>query len=261
MSRFGPLPGQANLPLSRMQKRQQEEACYQRALALANAERNTRESARAKQELAYFRHGEPAVAERLYREASVELERAALEFRDSRWHSALGRALRDRADLLARSPNRLDEASALLRRAMAIHSFHGRDLQMAYSVTTAARIAFTACRYSEAIALAMDAANRFETSVAWRGWADPVNVLLESLAELGQAARMKALTEMLIEKASVRTNLEDARRDRLVAQLKLKRAHALWLAGDIAGVREALASMPPAIQDHPDAVRLSKFIN
>jgi hypothetical protein len=107
----------------------------------------------------------------------------------------------------------------------------------------------------------MDAANRFEACVAWRGWWYPVNVLLESLAELGQAARMRAVTEMLIYKASVRTNLEDVRRDRLVAQLELKRAHALWLAGDIAGVRKALGAMPPALHDHPDAVRLSRFIN
>src|SRR5262249_51516919 len=156
LSRFGHLPDHAHDRISSLDRRGHEEKCYQQALSSAKAEKNYRESARAKLELAYFRRAEPTVAERLYREASFELEEVAPALRDSRWHSALGRALRDLADLLATRPDRLDEASSVLRRAMAIHAFHGRHLQMAYSLTTAARIAFAAGRYSEAINQAMD---------------------------------------------------------------------------------------------------------
>jgi len=143
---------------------------------------------------------------------------------------------------------------------MAIHAFHGRHLQMAYSLTTAARIAFAAGRYSEAINQAMDAANMFEECVAWRGWSQPVAVLLDSLAALGQAARMNAVVEMLIDKARGRTNLDDKRRERLVAELTLQKAKSLWLAGDICAARAALKSMPAPLNNHPEVVRLSKFI-
>jgi tetratricopeptide (TPR) repeat protein len=259
LSRFNRLPGQEN-ELRGMEKRQKEEECYRHALSFAIAENNFREIGRAKQELAYFKHSEPTVAERLYRDASVALEKATPEFRDSRWHSALGRALRDRADLLAEHRDRVDEASSLLRRAMAIHLFHGRRLQMAYSLTTAARIAFTAGRYSDAISDAMDAANEFEASVAWRGWAEPVEILLDSLAELGHDKCMNAVADMVIDKALHKTNLEPKRRKKLVDQLTLKKVQALWLAGDLAAARTTLASIS-LDGYHSDAARLQKFLS
>lgn len=258
MSRYGRRPGESK-PLSSLEKRIEEESYYRHALGLAVEEGNSRESARAKLELAYFRHAEPAVADRLYREATVDLEKASPQLRDSRWHSALGRALRDRADLLASQSGRLEEAGSLLRRAMAIHSFHGRHLQMAYSLTTAARIAFTAGRFSDAIREAMDAANVFEARTAWRGWKYPVAILLDSLAELRDATRMNAVADMAIDKAQHKTNLDSIRRDKLVEELTLKKAKALWLSGDLAAARAKLDSIR-SLGANPDALRLQRFL-
>jgi hypothetical protein len=131
---------------------------------------------------------------------------------------------------------------------------------MAYSLTTAARIAFTAGHYSDAISDAMDAANEFEASVAWRGWAEPVEILLDSLAELGHDKCMNAVADMVIDKALHKTNLEPKRRKKLVDQLTLKKVQALWLAGDLAAAGTTLASIG-LDGYHSDAARLQKFLS
>ena len=184
VSRFGTVPDGSGLRIEKSDRRRVEEDYYRSAISLAAAEKNDRDLGRARLELGYMlaSQGEIAAAEHIYRAATENLERAAT--RDTRWHSALGRVLRDRADLLSRQSDRLEEAAALLRRALAIHSFHGRELQLAYSQTTAARISFGRGRYSEAMQYALDAANTCEKCNVWRGWGEPILILLQHVAAM-----------------------------------------------------------------------------
>src|SRR5215831_4078106 len=76
---------------------------YQSVLAHAHTDHSPREKARAQQELAYVANqmGDRGLADQMFRNAIATLEGIEPEQGDSRWHSALARALRDYADLLA----------------------------------------------------------------------------------------------------------------------------------------------------------------
>ena len=150
--------------------------------------------------------GQKETAEMLFQLALVDLE-ASTE-RDSRWYFALSAVLRDWADLLSGLPDRLDDASRLLRRATAIQAFHGLRLELAYSTATAARIALAAGHYTEAIDHAVDAANRFVSCHNWRGWSGALHILFDSLAETRETARMLSLAHLAKEKPVSYTHLD-----------------------------------------------------
>jgi hypothetical protein len=225
--------------LTMVQRWQIEEQYYKQSLSEATKAKNKRDIGRASLELGYMLQcrDEIAAAEQLYRVALENLEQAT--DRDSRWHSALGRVLRDTADLLATEPPRLNEASALLKRGIAIHSYHGRKLQIAYSQTTAARIALTAGNYEEAINQAVDSANSFQQCDVWRGWHDPVLILLDALMYTGQTERMMAVADLAIAKIG-KTNQPKERMKEAQNKFAYKKAEALWAAGHI---REAGAAL------------------
>jgi len=65
---------------------------------------------------------DPGLAERLFLDAIRLLEGTSQLATEPRWTSALGRALRDYADLLAGQPERLAEGARYLRRALMIHA-------------------------------------------------------------------------------------------------------------------------------------------
>ncbi len=146
--------------LTNLQQQHCQEDCFRRVISDPGTEAPLRESGRAKHELGYLlqSQGKTNVAEMLYGQALAELEKCSQEQHDFRWHGTLGRLLRDWADLMSPSAERQDKARQLLGRAMAIHSFHGRRLQIAYCLDTAARIALTGRRFSEAIQNAVDSA-------------------------------------------------------------------------------------------------------
>jgi hypothetical protein len=172
--------------------------------------------------------------------------------------------LRDWADLLSADPDRLEEASRLLRRATAIQAFHGLRLELAYSTATAARIALASERYTKAIDHAVDAANRFVQCDNWRGWSGALHILFDSLAETRETARMLSLANMAKEKLQF-SNLPDDQREVQRQALAFQRARAHWIAGELAEARAELESIHEAAakkQEKPDAQvdRLYEFL-
>ena len=115
------------------------------ARELAREKKNDRDLGRASLELAYLSAevGDRVLAEALYRESVEVLGRAHGQSRDTVWRSALGRVLRDYADLIATEPGRSEEARRLLRRSIAIHALDGRDDQLAAALRTRGRLAAT----------------------------------------------------------------------------------------------------------------------
>ena len=218
---------------------------YRLAMNQPPATSSARENARAKHELAYLlqQQGQPATAEVFYRLGLADLESCdnsgAGKNRDSRWHFALSAVLRDLADLLSSDSCRLDDASALLRRGMAIQAYRGMQLQLGYSETTAARIALTGCRHTQAINHAVDAANRMEACANWSGWSEALTIFFDSLAETRETTRMINLAELASKKLH-NSNLSEASiaaQDRL---FKFEKAKAHWIAGDIVEARDEL---------------------
>ena len=224
-----------------------------------------RETGRAKHEIAYLMHyrGQKETAEMLYTLALADLE-ASTE-RDSRWYFALASVLRDWADLLSADPDRLEEASRLLRRATAIQAFHGLRLELAYSTATAARIALASERYTKAIDHAVDAANRFVQCDNWRGWSGVLHILFDSLAETRETARMLSVANLAKEKLQF-SNLPDDQREVQGQALAFQRARAHWISGDLPEARAELESIHEAAakkQEKPDArvERLYEFLS
>jgi hypothetical protein len=230
--------------LSNLQQQHIQEDCYRKVMNDPGTEAPLRESGRAKHELGYLlqKRGKLSVAEMLYGQALVDLDGCPEAHRDIRWRAALGNLLRDWADLLAKTPDRLDRASELLRRAMAINSFYGRRLQLAYALSTAAEIALTGRRYSEAIENAVETANLFEEFKNWRGWGEAVVILFDCLAETRETARMLSLADLAVEKLRT-SNLPEAQRDRLSMAFIFEKAKAYWIAGALQEARLELEKL------------------
>jgi tetratricopeptide (TPR) repeat protein len=230
--------------LSNLQQQHCQEDCYRKVMSDPGTEAPMRESARAKHELGYMLRsvGKTSVAEMMYGQALADFDACPPEQHDSRWHTGLGNLLRDWADLLSSHPHRLDKAAELLRRAMAIHSFHGRRMQMAYAMDTAARIALTGQKYREAIDYAVETANLFEEFKNWRGWGEAIKVLFDCLAETRETARMLSMADLAIEKLHG-SNLPQAQRDRLRMAFLFEKAKACWIAGKFAEARTELEKL------------------
>lgn len=236
--------------LTNLQQQHCQEDCFRKVISDPGTEAPLRESGRAKHELGYLLQslGKTSVAEMLYVQALADLEKCPQEQHDYRWHAALGMLLRDWADLLSHAPARLEQARQLLDRAMAIHSFHGRRLQIAYCLDTAARIALTACQYRNAVDNAVDSANLFELLGNWRGWGEAMKVLFDCLAETRETVRMHSLADLAIDKLQ-NSNLPQDRRDRLHRAFTYEKANANWIAGKLAEARSELEKLGLGLKD------------
>ena len=250
--------------------RHREDDCYRETVHLAEADKMPRDSGRARHELGYFMQTGHRVrsAETFYRASLLDFERSPLPG-DIRWHSALANLLRDWADLLAGKPDHVEEALKLLRRALAIHAFHGRRLQIAYSLTTQARIHQTAGRQTEAVEVAIDAANLFEECRNWGGWVEAVRILLDGLAERQETGRMLGIVDLALAKLRKVPNeqITDRKRDGFVRALMFENARAHWIRGDMPETRTALQSVfDKAARDFDEsalgqsATRLRRFV-
>ncbi len=230
--------------LTNLQQQHWQEDYFRAVITNPGTEAPDRESGRAKHELGYLLrgHGKAGVAEMLYGQALSDLEKCRPGQHDSRWHGAMGRLLRDWADLLSSSPERLDKARTLLDRAMAIHSFHGRRVQIAYCLNTAARIAVTDRSFSQAIDNAVDAANLFELLQNWRGWGEAMRILFDCLSETREADRMHSLANLAMEKLE-RSNLKEDQRHRMRRFLTYEKANAHWIAGQLPEVKTELEKL------------------
>jgi hypothetical protein len=217
---------------------------YWLAMHAPEGEATLRETGSAKHEMAYALQGrgQTEKAEVLLRGALTDIEASGQDAsvkRDVRWYTALGATLRDWADLLADEPERLEEAPRLLQRAKAIQAFHGMQVALAYSTTTAARLALAGRRYTQAIDLAVEAANRFIKCNNWFGWFEAHRILFDSLAETRETARMMNLAKLAREKLQL-SNLPEDRREEHREDLAFQRARAHWIAGELAEAREEL---------------------
>jgi hypothetical protein len=223
---------------------------YWLAMHVPEGEATLRDSGSAKHEMAYALHarGQTEKAEVLLRGALADIEASGKDSsaqQDVRWYTALATTLRDWADLLADEPERLEEATPLLQRAKAIQAFHGMRVALAYSTTTEARLALAGARYTQAIDLAVEAANRFVRCNNWRGWFEAHRILFDSLAETRETARMMSVAKLAREKLQL-SNLPEARREEHREDLAFQRARAHWIAGELAEAREELQELREA---------------
>jgi len=122
---------------------------------------------------------------------------------------------------------------------MAIQAYHGMDLQLGYSETTAARIALTGCRHTQAVNEAVNAANRMEACVNWSGWSEALGILFDSLAETRETGRMINLANLANEKIRA-SNLSKENIAKLERVFKFQKAKAHWIAGDMVEARDEL---------------------
>jgi hypothetical protein len=274
VSRFKTIPRPAELiahdspglKLQGLNARQVEEDFYRKAIDAASGETLLRDRGRARHELAYCMNAQNRThtAEVLYRMALQDLERSPQH--DTSWHSALANTLRDWANLLARSPERVAQANTLLDRALAIHAFHGRRLQIAYSLSTRAQIALTSCHTRQAIDDAIDSCNRFEDCGNWDGWSSAFAILLDALADTREAARMLQLIELANDKVHA-ASLSASAQAKVQRTLQFRRAQAHWIAGNVSEARVQLENLEHTIDDSFAAsdlgqqlVRLKKFL-
>jgi tetratricopeptide (TPR) repeat protein len=201
---------------------------------------------RALLELAYqaSRRPDRGGAEALYREALNGLNQGATPS-DSRWRSALGRALRDYADLLAADDRRLDEADALLERALINHALDGRMSQVATALQTRGKLARARGRFrqaEDAIGAAAALQDRFGN---YLGWCHAMEDLIDVALDAGAPQRALALAVTTLAEPTVR----DKERGRFAALA----ARACWQLGDIQAAGrwsdEALGSLPASDRD------------
>jgi hypothetical protein len=125
---------------------------------------------------------------------------------------------------------------------MAIHSFHGHKLQIAYTLDSSARIAVTGGRFRAAIDNAVDSANLFEECKNWRGWGEAVKILFDCLAETRETARMLSVADLAMDKVEG-SNLPQDQRDRLRHAFIFEKANAYWIAGKLAEARSELEKL------------------
>ena len=115
-------------------------------------------------------------------------------------------------------------------------------MEIAYALTTSARVARSAERFEEAVDFAMDAANRFEECGNWRGWIEAVQILLQTLAKTREPQRMLGVIGLAQEKIE-RSNLNGSKRSAFEHSLRAQAVQAHWLAGDLKATRTALSEL------------------
>ena len=231
---------------------------YRSVLDRARQTHVDREAARAEHELAYVVNemGDRGLADQLYRSAIAGLERLDPAKRNSLWHSALARALRDYADMLAESGD--EAALPLLRRGAAIHALERRPSQVAYCEITRSRLMTQLGRYDAAEAAAQQAAIVFDQKRNDDGWVDAMRLAAKAACGVGRYAEARAILERAVKRQSL------AQKPALVGRLQLALGEAALAMGaiDVAGAAAASArgQLPAGLRrDRVAAERLAAF--
>jgi tetratricopeptide (TPR) repeat protein len=248
---------QGNLE-SREGRHRQARELYQSVLERARAGHATREEARAQQELAYVANemGDRGLADQMFRNAIASLETIDPDQGDSRWRSALARALRDYADLLADQGR--PEALLLLRRATAIHALERKITQVAYCFVTRSKLMLRLGRFEPAAADAEQAAIVFSRAGNVDGWVTAITLAAQAASARNRHDQARAV----LERAASHRSVEG--KPALVGKLKLEAAAAALAAGDLATAHDlakaALDRLPPALQrERAAAHKLQQF--
>jgi tetratricopeptide (TPR) repeat protein len=221
---------------------------YFSAQELANAADNARDQGRVLMELGYLEAqlGDRLLAERLYRDALRRLE-SWDETHDPVWRSALGRALRDQATLLAPRPERTAEARGLLRRAAAIHALDGRFEQLAPTLRTRGLVEETEGRLDLAEASLRSAAARCASFGNSVGCVDGLRELARLACARGRLEQSLAILDGVTQHLATQPEERDRHRSQVAAQ----RAHVLVALGRndeaLAACTFADESLPPSL--------------
>ena len=217
---------------------------FERAMAEAT---DPVERARAAIELAGVatETADRSLAESLYQEALAILEGVTDRVDDPRWHSALGRALRDLAAMHAEETARWSECENLLRRALVIHSLDGRFGQVGSALKTRGILERARGRWDQAEAAFAAAASSFERSANLGGWAAAIAELSELAFRMGHYER--AL--VLIRRARTRLEVSPVSGAPMQGRLAALEARVQWRLGALEEVRtacdEAARLLPP----------------
>src|SRR5262249_48626740 len=176
----------------------------------------------------------------------TEREQAA-----SRWHSALARALRDYADLLADQGSL--EALPLLRRATAIHAFERRITQVAYCFLSRSKLWLRLGRFEAAAADAEQAAIVFSQAANADGWVAAVTLAAQAASARNRHDQARAV----LDRAAAHLSVQG--KPALIGKLMLEAAGAALVAGDLGRAhdlaRDALNRLPVALQRDRAAAR------
>ena len=245
---------------SRTESRKTARELYQSVLERARDGLKFRELARAQQELGWVAQemGDRGLAEQMYRSAIDILQtRVPDDDRDdSRWASALGRALRDYADLLADDSR--EEALPLLKRATAIHAMEGRVTQVAYCLVTRSKLMLRLERFDAAELHAQQAAIIFHQNGNDDGWVSAVTLAARAACARNRYAEARAI----LNRAIARLGNKD--KPALVGRLELEAAEAALAAGDLGQAHDlaknAVARLPMDLQrERAAAQKLQQF--
>jgi tetratricopeptide (TPR) repeat protein len=205
------------------------------------------ERARAEIELAGVatETADRSCAESLYQQAIATLEAVLDRVDDPRWHSALGRALRDLGAMYAEETARFTECESLLRRALVIHNLDGRFGQVGSALKTRGILERARGRWDQAEAAFAAAASNFERCANLGGWAAAIAELSELAFRMGHYER--AL--VLIRAARIRLEVSPASGATLQGRLAFLEARVQWRLGALEEVRtacdEAARLLPP----------------
>jgi tetratricopeptide (TPR) repeat protein len=244
---------------SREGRHRQARERYQSVLEHAHDEHALREKARAQQELAYVANemGDRGLADQMFRNAIATLESIEPKQGDSRWHSALARALRDYADLLADQGSL--EALPLLRRATAIHAFERRSTQVAYCFLSRSKLMLRLGRFESAAADAEQAAIVFSQAGNADGWVAAITLGAQASSARNRYDQARAVLDRAASHRSVQG------KPALIGKLMLEAAGAALVAGDLGRAhdlaKDALNRLPVALQRERAAARkLQQFV-
>jgi tetratricopeptide (TPR) repeat protein len=231
---------------------------YAKAEQLA---KNPRDQARAIIERAYvtYQLRDFPLAELLHTKSIQLLESVSPGLRDSVWSSALGRALRDFADALAREPSRAKQAGSLLRRAMAIHAIDGRLNQVAAVLQTRGKLEDTLGNHERAEEFLQRAALLLLRVNNRAGWAYTAWRLAELASQRGKLDQALAILTNSFERLGGDNDypLEKSR-------LAMEMARVYWCKGDLPLAAkwsgEAWKRFPPERrQERKEAASLALF--
>ena len=244
---------------SREGRHRQARERYQSVLERAHADHALREEARAQQELAYVANemGDRGLADQMFRNAIATLGGIEPKQGDSRWSSALARALRDHADILAYQGSL--EALPLLRRATAIHAFERRSTQVAYCFLSRSKLMLRLGRFESAGSDAEQAAIVFSQAGNADGWVVAITLAAQASSARNRYDQARAVLDRAASHRSVQG------KPALIGKLRLEAAEVALVAGDLGRAHEfakdAFNRLPVALQRERAAARkLQQFV-
>jgi tetratricopeptide (TPR) repeat protein len=244
---------------SREGRHRQARERYQSVLERAHADHALREEARAQQELAYVANemGDRGLADQMFRNAIATLGGIEPKQGDSRWSSALARALRDHADILAYQGSL--EALPLLRRATAIHAFERRSTQVAYCFLSRSKLMLRLGRFESAGSDAEQAAIVFSQAGNADGWVAAITLAAQASSARNRYDQARAVLDRAASHRSVQG------KPALIGKLRLEAAEVALVAGDLGRAHEfakdAFNRLPVALQRERAAARkLQQFV-